>query len=79
MRIFRIIGGIVSLVVGGLLCFPAGVLGWTLFSHHTDTILSIGTVSFSGWQMWGVVAGLACIGLFCVVFGFYLISTKESS
>lgn len=80
MNILRIIGGIVSLTLGILLCVPGGFLVWKSFPH-TDFILSInfGAATLSGWQMWSVVVGLGVVGLLCLLLGFYLMfSTKDS-
>jgi len=85
MRTLKTIGGVVILALGLLLCIPVGFLAWQSFAlsnsntQHSDFILSIGSLSFSGWQMWAFVGGLACLGLILAVAAFYVLLSRQPS
>ena len=92
MKILRIFGGILSLVLGILLCVPLCALVWQHLSvqrgsgslipnidsqYAVISGISVGNMTFTGWHMWGLVGGTAFVGILCLVLGFNLILIKE--
>jgi hypothetical protein len=93
MRIVTFISGLLSLGGAVLLAIPVISLVWHGFlgarsssqpgslprsQSRTDFILSIGSWTFSGWEMWLVVAGLAILALLLFVFGVYALSARRT-
>ena len=84
MRVFEIIGGILSLGLAVLLCVPVATVGWAAFSSltsgasvHADFILSFGTLRVDGWQMWLLLVGLALVAAVLAMLGIYVLSSRE--
>lgn len=85
MRIGRIVIGVAGLGLAALLCAPLAVVVWVCFVDPPgrDPLVSlffIGGYSFSGWQLWVVLAVLASLGGAIFVFAIYaLISKKDDT
>jgi hypothetical protein len=94
MRIVTFICGLLSLGGAILLVIPAVGLVWHSFfgarsssqagslprsQSHTDFILSIGSWTVSGWQMWLVVVGLAALAVLLFIFGVYAVSPRRTA
>jgi hypothetical protein len=94
MRILQLVGGIVSIGFGVLLCIPALFLAWQAIpfppsssppgslprsTRHTDFILSVGSTTITGWQMWALVGGLALGGVLLAILGFHGLSSRDAS
>jgi hypothetical protein len=81
------LAGLLSLVVGILLCLPAGGIAWDNLIHHQHDLggisitVAIGrTLSFTGRQAWIFIAGLALLGVVFLLLGVYaLLSSKSDS
>jgi hypothetical protein len=94
MQIIQKIAAAVSITSGLLLAMPLLFTAWAsrpisstsatpgLFPtsgvQHRDVIVSIGNLSFSGWQMWTVLGAIAGFGLVLVIFGCCLLFSRES-
>jgi hypothetical protein len=94
MRILQLFGGIASLGLAGLLCIPAVFVAWQAVSsprggatpgslpqstHHTDFILSVGSLTLTGWHMWLFLGGLAAAGVLLAILGIYALVSRETS
>ena len=45
----------------------------------SETIVSVGPVTLSGWRLWAVAGGLALLGVLIAYFGVYALSSRPNS
>jgi hypothetical protein len=84
MHFLTIIGGIVSLALGVVLCIPVGYIGWLRISVPKGTSgnvhlhVSFLRLKLTGWQVWAFVSGVAVVGALLLLLGFYALLLRNS-
>ena len=83
MRLFRIFGAVLCFGLGVLLFIPLAVAAWLLLLSpgHRETFASVIVAGheLTGGHMWSFVGSQAFIGAMLILFGIYVLHSRQSA